>query len=176
MRRAATRPPEEAGRTRDGVRLLVTTSDGLAHARFSDLPRFLAAGDLLVVNTSATFPAAVDGTGPDGQTLSVHFSTPLDDDTWLVELRTAGPDLRRVTGAAPGQVITLPAGGRLTLAGPYPEDSGARMWRAAVRTGPGRAAAGQLDGTGQPAGRMSFAISPGMAGRSGILTCLSLGR
>ena len=139
MRRAATRPPEEAGRTRDGVRLLVATPDGLAHARFSDLPMFLAAGDLLVVNTSATFPAAVGGTGPDGQPVAVHFSTPLDDDTWLVELRTGGPDLRRLTDAAPGQVIALPAGGRLTLAGRYPDDAGARMWRAAVRTGPDRA-------------------------------------
>ena len=147
MRRAATRPPEEAGRTRDGVRLLVATPDGLAHASFSDLPRFLSAGDLLVVNTSATFPAAVGGAGPDGQSVAVHFSTPLDGDTWLVELRTGGPDLRRVTDAAPGQVITLPAGARLTLTGRYPDEDAARMWRAAVRTGTGRAAADRPDGT-----------------------------
>ena len=51
--------PRPAPLTRDGVRLLVATPDGLAHARFRDLPRFLAPGDLLVVNTSATLAAAV---------------------------------------------------------------------------------------------------------------------
>ena len=43
MIRAAGRPPEARGLARDGVRLLVATGDGIAHARFGDLPRFLAA-------------------------------------------------------------------------------------------------------------------------------------
>src|SRR5215207_10886535 len=55
----ATGPPERRGLERDEVRLLVTTDRGHEHARFRDLPRFLAPGTLLVVNTSATLPASL---------------------------------------------------------------------------------------------------------------------
>ncbi|MGH3738242.1 MAG: S-adenosylmethionine:tRNA ribosyltransferase-isomerase, partial [Micromonosporaceae bacterium] len=54
-------PAEARGLPRDGVRLLVATST-VEHARFRDLGRFLDPGDLLVVNTSGTLPAAIDGT------------------------------------------------------------------------------------------------------------------
>src|SRR5262245_51080961 len=81
MRLAATQPPEARGLGRDGVRLLVATPDGMVHARFGDLPRFLSAGDLLVVNTSGTFAAAVDGRRGDGRPVVVHFSSPLDEET-----------------------------------------------------------------------------------------------
>jgi len=81
MRLAASRPPEARGLGRDGVRLLVATPDGIVHARFGDLPRFLSAGDLLVVNTSATIAAAVDGRRGDGRPVVVHFSSPLDEGT-----------------------------------------------------------------------------------------------
>ena len=59
MSRAASHPPDARGLTRDGVRLLAATPDGLVHACFRDLPRFLAPGDLLIVNTSATLAAAL---------------------------------------------------------------------------------------------------------------------
>ena len=54
-------PPEERGLARDGVRLMVARrSNGkLEHARFHELPRFLRAGDLVVINTSSQIPAAV---------------------------------------------------------------------------------------------------------------------
>ncbi len=81
MRLAASQPPEARGLGRDGVRLLVATPDGMVHARFGDLPRFLSAGDLLVVNTSATIAAAVDGRRGDGRPVVVHFSSPLDEGT-----------------------------------------------------------------------------------------------
>src|SRR5438105_976251 len=81
MRLAASQPPEARGLGRDGVRLLVATTDGIVHARFGDLPRFLSAGDLLVVNTSATIAAAVDGRRGDGRPVVVHFSSPLDEGT-----------------------------------------------------------------------------------------------
>ncbi len=50
--------------TRDAVRMLVATkSDGsLVHTHFSELPRFLDEGDLVVVNTSGTLAAEIDGT------------------------------------------------------------------------------------------------------------------
>jgi S-adenosylmethionine:tRNA ribosyltransferase-isomerase len=60
-------PPEARGLARDGVRMLVAhRSPGeLSHRRFRDLPSLLAPGDVLVVNTSATLPAAIDTTsGP----------------------------------------------------------------------------------------------------------------
>jgi S-adenosylmethionine:tRNA ribosyltransferase-isomerase len=58
----ATRPPEDRGVGRDGVRLLVTTASGHEHARFRDLPSFLPRGTLLVVNRSATLPASLPAT------------------------------------------------------------------------------------------------------------------
>ena len=71
-------PPEARGLARDAVRLLVSDrSDGsIVHARFRDLPRFLSPGDLLVVNTSATLPAAVAATRDDGTALELRLSTP----------------------------------------------------------------------------------------------------
>src|SRR5947209_3850701 len=81
-------PPEARGERRDAVRLLV--SDGAAepiHARFTDLPAFLQPGDLVVVNTSGTRPAAVDAEAPDGRRVVVHVSTELPAGLWLVEVR-----------------------------------------------------------------------------------------
>src|SRR3954447_24729508 len=86
----ATEPPEQRGEGRDDVRLLVARAGGMPvirHRRFRDLPEELKPGDLLVVNTSATLPAAVDGLLPDGTPVVVHVSTDLDDETWVVEIR-----------------------------------------------------------------------------------------
>jgi S-adenosylmethionine:tRNA ribosyltransferase-isomerase len=132
MRLAASRPAEQRGQTRDAVRLLVATTDGLAHARFSDLPRFLGAGDLLVVNTSATLAAAVDGHRGDGRPVTVHFSTPLDDGTWVAELRETSTDRARLTDAEPGETVTLPGDTSLTLLFRYPDPAADRLWVTAI--------------------------------------------
>jgi S-adenosylmethionine:tRNA ribosyltransferase-isomerase len=151
MMAAADRPPEARGLARDDVRLLVATPDGLAHRTFRDLGHFLAPGDLLVVNTSATISAAVDGTlrgqhdraipisgpGP-GDPVTVHFSTPLDDGSWLVELREAAAGRGRMTGAEPGDKVALPASASLTLIERYPDQSADRMWTALVTIPPAR--------------------------------------
>ena len=55
--------------------------DGVQHAQFRDLAGFLRPGDLVVVNTSATVAAAVDGARGDGRPVVVHVSSPLDDGT-----------------------------------------------------------------------------------------------
>src|SRR5215831_10852054 len=103
MRLAASRPPEARGLSRDGVRLLVATPDGVVHARFGDLPRFLSAGDLLVVNTSGTFAAAVDGRRGDGRPVVVHFSSPLDEGTpWAGTPDGRPPGERALDGGTPG--------------------------------------------------------------------------
>jgi S-adenosylmethionine:tRNA ribosyltransferase-isomerase len=83
-------PPEVRGEGRDDVALLVARRHDLdlVHARFRELPRFLSAGDLLVVNVSATLPAALE-TRLGGKPLQLWLSTPTPDGTWLVELRTS---------------------------------------------------------------------------------------
>src|SRR4029077_12445183 len=80
----ATEPPEYRGLARDEVRLLVASPGGGTHARFRDLPQHLRAGDLLVVNTSATLPAELDGRRS-GNPVVVHLATDLGDGTWVAE-------------------------------------------------------------------------------------------
>ena len=124
-------PPEARAAGRDDVALLVAHrhTGTLTHARFRDLPHLLAPGDLLVVNTSATLPAAVS---VPGGPLTVHFSTELDGGDWLVELRqAAGKATAPYRGGAPGQVLALPGGATLTL---REEFSRGRLWVAAVDT------------------------------------------
>lgn len=128
--REATEPPEARGVARDGVRLLVDSAEGLVHATFRDLPRHLRAGDLLVVNTSATLAAALDGRRASGDAAVVHVSTVLDDGSWVVELRPSAHALGPVCDAAPGQLVRLPDGVRLLLVEMYPDQDGARFWRA----------------------------------------------
>ena len=54
-------PPEARGLARDGVRLLVARrgAGAISHHVFSELPELLEPGDVVVVNISATIPAAV---------------------------------------------------------------------------------------------------------------------
>jgi S-adenosylmethionine:tRNA ribosyltransferase-isomerase len=117
---------------RDGVRLLVASPAGVAHSRFARLGEYLEPGDLVVVNTSGTLAAAVDGRRADGRGVTVHFATALDDaTTWVVEIRPAGAATGPVTDSAGGQVIMLPDGVRLVLAAPHP-DGQTRLWQAAI--------------------------------------------
>jgi S-adenosylmethionine:tRNA ribosyltransferase-isomerase len=129
----AAEPPEARGVARDGVRLLVARSSGIEHARFRDLPGMLQPGDLVVVNTSATLPAAVDGIRPGGKPVVVHFSSPLDPGHHVIELRAAGG---RVRDARADDIVYLPGGARIELVAAYPDPNRAeasRLWRARVR-------------------------------------------
>jgi S-adenosylmethionine:tRNA ribosyltransferase-isomerase len=123
----AREPVEAQGGRRDEVRLLVTrrSDDRVEHTRFTDLPRFLEPGDLVVVNDSGTLPAALLATREDGSTVAVHFSTQLDNAIWVVEPRQVA--------ARRGERLALPGGGVLHLIARY-EDS-MRLWVAAVRLG-----------------------------------------
>ena len=119
-------PPEARGLARDEVRLMVATrrDEKLVHARFRELPRHLAPGDLLVVNVSAPVPAALPALRPDGTSLELRLSTPRPDDRWLVELRLGR---EKFEGGEAGERLTLPHGGQATLLGRY---AGGRLWRA----------------------------------------------
>lgn len=130
---AAAEPPEARGLARDGVRLLAATSATIEHARFTDLGRYLRPGDLLVVNTSATRAAAVDGEHRDLGPVVVHFSTALDDGTWVIELRRAPRADQPIWNASADDEIRLPDGVALTLTGGYLSGSGpSRLWRTEV--------------------------------------------
>src|SRR6059058_1605999 len=112
---AATAPPEARGLARDEVRLMVSTPDGVRHTSVRQLPDALHPGDVVVVNTSATLPAAVDGSRQDGRDVTVHFANPATHGAWLVELRR--PDGSGPTGdARVGERVRLPGGVDLEIA------------------------------------------------------------
>lgn len=127
----ATSTPEQRGLARDEVRLLVARADGITHTRFSDLPDHVEPGDLVVVNTSATLPAALEIGRRSGERSLLHVAGELDDGSWVVEVRR--PDNR---GAAhdvtEGERLGLPGGSQLTVQTSYPGEgvSGSRLWRA----------------------------------------------
>ena len=130
VRLEAHEPPEARGLTRDGVRLLVTDrADGsLVHSRFSDLPTFLAPGDLVVVNTSATLPAALPVTNADGAELELRLSTPAEgrdpERFWIVELRSGDSPFGAVEV---GERLALPGGASARILASY---AGVRLWLA----------------------------------------------
>ncbi|MFF4544609.1 S-adenosylmethionine:tRNA ribosyltransferase-isomerase [Streptomyces sp. NPDC001435] len=120
------------GLGRDAVRLLVSRGAEVSHHVFAELPRLLRAGDLLVVNTSPTLAAAVDGRIGHARVV-VHFSTLGDDGRWAVELRD--PDSRGTTraraGGPAGTEVRLPGGAGLVLEEPL-SARGERLWWARV--------------------------------------------
>jgi S-adenosylmethionine:tRNA ribosyltransferase-isomerase len=125
-------PPEARGLTRDAVRMMVAHrgDNSLVHANFSDLPTFLEDGDLVVVNTSGTLAAEIEGTAADGRSLAVHLSTQLPADLWTVELRRDG---QPHFSGRPGDELSLPGGGHLSLLTPYAaHQSGVRLWVASL--------------------------------------------
>ncbi|MFD8454781.1 S-adenosylmethionine:tRNA ribosyltransferase-isomerase [Streptomyces coelicoflavus] len=161
MRAPAVRVPEELSARvpveqrgpdldRDGVRLLVSHGTEVSHHVFGELPGLLRAGDLLVVNTSPTLAAAVDGRVGHARVV-VHFSTRGDDGRWAVELREpdgsgttrARADVTGTTraraetvegrgcGGPAGTKVRLPGGARLVLEEPL-SARGERLWWARV--------------------------------------------
>jgi S-adenosylmethionine:tRNA ribosyltransferase-isomerase len=108
-------PPEARGLKRDEVRLLVSRRDDdrMIHATFLDLPWFLDAGDLIVVNNSATIPAALTATRDDGSEIELHLSTRIDATTWVVEPRVSK------SSANATRALKLPGGGTATLLRPH---------------------------------------------------------
>jgi len=144
-------PPEARGLARDAVRLMVSYKKGnrVVHTRFSQLPDYLAEGDLLVINTSGTLNAALPATRASGSALELHLSTRLPGDAmqaagsvglWSVELRLPGPDgTKPFFDGRAGETLTLPGGGEVTLLAPYMRDVAtanflpSRLWLASLR-------------------------------------------
>jgi len=137
--RYAGEPPEARGLARDAVRLLVSDvrRDRITHAQFFDLPQYLEAGDLLVVNTSATVNAALDVRDEHHAPFELHLSTQVPGGVWTVELRDPGQvaSLPNRTARA-GLRLNLPANATATLLAPYPFAgrlaASSRLWLAAL--------------------------------------------
>jgi S-adenosylmethionine:tRNA ribosyltransferase-isomerase len=111
-------PPEERGLDRADVAMMVVSraTGEIEHTRFGELHRHLVAGDLLVVNTSATLPAALPAR-LGGREVELRLSTPAADGTWVVELRTAE---RMKFGRPPVPArLELPGGAHAELLAPY---------------------------------------------------------
>lgn len=122
----AHRPPEARGIARDSVSLLVSDRATNTHtiAPFTELAKYLRAGDLLVVNDSATIPAALDASRADGTSVTLHLSTRISERLWIVEPR-------RTPLIAVGEQLHLPGGGCVTLQSPVHREH-ARLWYALV--------------------------------------------
>ena len=134
-RRAARGAWSPAGR-RSAARL-GRRHDSIEHARFRELPKWLSAGDLLVVNTSGTLNAALPATTESGEAFELHLSTELPGGFWTVEVRRpgAGASVPCVDQHA-GITFRLPAEGSATLLAPYPLidslTAASRLWIAAL--------------------------------------------
>lgn len=120
----ARRPPELRGAGRDGVSLLVSNAREATHtlAPFTDFANYLQPGDLLVVNDSATIPAALTARRENGMHIALHLSTRISETLWIVEPR----DTPLI---AVGERLTLPAGGTVQLLAPLAR-AHARLWYA----------------------------------------------
>lgn len=137
----ATAPAEARGRSRDQGRLLVSDANGHTHAHFYNLPDFFQAGDVLVVNDSATVAASLPASGAVGNFI-VNFAVEFGGGVWLVEPRwsSAQPGPMPLRAGASICVGDLPA----RLIAPYPGLS--RLWLMSIE-GDVRAA---MESAGQP--------------------------
>ncbi|HEU4331041.1 MAG TPA: S-adenosylmethionine:tRNA ribosyltransferase-isomerase [Lapillicoccus sp.] len=130
-------PPESRGIPRDGVRLLVGQPDRIDHVHFREIARFLRRGDVLVVNTSGTVARQLDAWSPPHGDLVAHLATPLDDGSWVVELRSSPAATTPVLDGRTGEEVHLGEGVVATLADAYPAEGsptgvGNRLWRASI--------------------------------------------
>ena len=148
----AAEPAEVRGAGRDDVRLMVARrGDGtITHHRFSEIVDVLRPGDLLVINTSRTLPAALPARRADGTALRLHFSSRLPGGRALVELRRPdGVGSTPFGDAEVGDVLTLPAGATARLVGAW-EDGARRLWVAELSAGPARSPFAYLGAHGSP--------------------------
>jgi S-adenosylmethionine:tRNA ribosyltransferase-isomerase len=143
----AVAPPEARGLARDSVRLMVASAAGIEHRVAAALPAVLRPGDVLVLNTSETLPAALRGVSDAGELVEVHLST-VDTagsypaalraavSRWVVEVRAAGrlggwPSYADRTSSE----IRLAGGGALRVDGSFPAGrTHSRLWTGEIAT------------------------------------------
>jgi S-adenosylmethionine:tRNA ribosyltransferase-isomerase len=79
-------------------------------ARIGDLTRWLAAGDLLVVNDAATVPASLRATAPDGAAIELRLASHLGGERWRAVLFGAGDWRTRTEDRPPPPTLVRGAG------------------------------------------------------------------
>ena len=134
---ACPQPTELRNISRDDVRLLVTTHEGQAtHDTFSNFDEYLQAGDVLVINTSATIASAFAITLPNGQPGKLHLSTQLTAKNWLIEIRAVHNNTTtRWKEGEEGMEFSLPQGAKLRLKERfYKNDQLLDLWVAELST------------------------------------------
>jgi S-adenosylmethionine:tRNA ribosyltransferase-isomerase len=124
-------PIESTGRERHDVALLVASAGRTVDTRFDRIGEHLEPGDVLVVNTSATEPAALNGRH-EGAAIDVHVSGPAPGGGWLVELRLPDRSGPILSGSRCDRIDL--EHGSLTLIEPVgTAESGVRLWNAEWR-------------------------------------------
>lgn len=111
-------PTEERGIARDQVNFMVTSKDGnsIEHAKFYQFDEWLQAGDVLVVNTSGTQAAALPIQLPNNRKGRLHFSTKINNSSWLVEIRELIDNkTHRWKEGHEGLSLSLSDGGKIKL-------------------------------------------------------------
>jgi len=105
----ASLPAELRGLRRDHVRLMVIDrrTRTVTHTRFNHLGAYLGPGDLLVVNSSRTLPAALAARRDSGEAIELR----------LCVRRPAAWDVLAVEASPPHRNVPLEPGERITLAG-----------------------------------------------------------
>lgn len=138
----ASEPPEARGIRRDQVKMLASNyaANRFVHTEFAALPRFLDAGDLIVINTSGTMKAALKARRADGSALEIHLSTRLPADLWSVELRRPNDSgTEPFYQAVAGETLEVEGGGSIKLHTPHAGEqrnrlpSSVRLWIASLR-------------------------------------------
>lgn len=135
--KSARRPPEARGIARDQVRLSVVHGRRAAveHRRFDEMPQLLRRSDLLVVNRSATLPAALSALVSSGARATLHLSTRIGRDLWSAELREplSNGGTRELFAGRPGLELALDGGASARMLRPYdrafrPDGVPPRLW------------------------------------------------
>ena len=113
---------QEPAAERDTSRLLVMdrAGGGVEHRTFLDIPEYLRAGDVLVLNDTRVLPARLFGVFDTGKSVEALLVRPVGDDCWEAMIKPAkfarvGSRLSLACGHLEATVVTLGLHGRRIL-------------------------------------------------------------
>ena len=113
---------QEPATERDTSRLLVMdrAGGGFEHRTFLDIPEYLRAGDVLVLNDTRVLPARLFGVFDTGKSVEALLVRPVGDDCWEAMIKPAkfarvGSRLSLACGHLEATVVTLGLHGRRVL-------------------------------------------------------------
>lgn len=114
----------EPAPVRDQSRMMVLDRGAIYHQQFNALPRYMRAGDMLILNRTKVTPVNLRGVRPDGSALDVLLVRPIEGELiWEVLSRGGYSGPVEFQG---GLSATLAAGRRAELK--YDGDLGAILW------------------------------------------------